>query len=51
VIEVWPVPVEAAENDDGIVALAAELLDARGGCLSVTGRRMELHVPLIGRSS
>lgn len=51
VIAVWPVPVEAPENDDGITALAAHLLEARGGCLSVSGRRMELLVPVIGRSS
>jgi hypothetical protein len=51
VIAVWPVPVAAANNDDGIIALAAELLEARGGHLSVTDRRMELLVPLLGRSS
>jgi signal transduction histidine kinase len=47
-IAVWPVPVEAEENNDGIVALAAELLAARGGHLSVSGHRMELSVPLVG---
>jgi hypothetical protein len=51
VITVWPVPVAAASNDDGIIALAAELLEARGGHLSVSGRRMELVVPMLGRSS
>jgi len=50
VIEIWPVPVAAAEND-GIIALAARLLDARGGALAVSGRKLELHLPLIGRSS
>lgn len=51
VIAMWPVPVVAESNDDGIIALAAELLDARGGHLSVSGRRMELLVPMLGRSS
>lgn len=51
VIAVWPVPVAAASNDDGIIALAAELLEARGGHLSVSGRRMELLVPILGRAS
>jgi hypothetical protein len=50
VIEVRPVPVATAEND-GVIALAAQLLEARGGGLAVSGRGMELHVPLIGRSS
>ena len=51
VIEVWPVPIEAAENDDGITAIAAELLAARGGHLMVSGRRMELVVPVLGASA
>jgi signal transduction histidine kinase len=51
VIAVWPVPVAAASNDDGIIALAAALLEARGGHLLVCGRRMELVVPMLGRSS
>src|SRR4029079_667031 len=51
VIAVWPVPVAAASNDDGVIALAAALREARGGHLSVSGRRLELLVPRFGRSS
>jgi len=51
VIAVWPVPVEAATNDDGIIALAAALLEARGGRVSVLGHRLELLVPAAGRTA
>ena len=47
-IAVSPAPIGAVEGDDGIFAVAAELLAAHGGHLTVLGRQMELLIPIVG---
>ena len=49
-IAVSPVSADIV-NSDGIVAIAAELLAAHGGRLSVSGRRLEFLIPIVGSSS
>jgi signal transduction histidine kinase len=46
-IAVSPAPIGAVEGDDGIFAVAAELLAAHGGHLTVLGRQMELAFPVV----
>jgi hypothetical protein len=45
-IAISPAPVGVIEGADGIFAVAAELLAAHGGHLTVLGRRMELLIPI-----
>jgi hypothetical protein len=47
-IAVEPVPVGFHGDEDGIVALAEQLLVAHGGDLQIFGSRMELVVPVEG---
>jgi signal transduction histidine kinase len=49
-IAVSPVSADIVDSD-GIVAIAAALLAAHRGCLSVSGRRMEFLIPTVGSSS
>lgn len=46
-IALWPAPVGAGQGEDGIIAVAAELLAVHGGDLSIFDRRMELRVPVV----
>lgn len=50
-IAVSPAPLGAIEGDDGILAVAAELLAAHGGHLTVLGRQMELLIPVVREQS
>ena len=47
VIAVWPAPIGAGQGEDGIIAVAAELLAFHGGDLSVFDRRVELRFPVV----
>ncbi len=49
-IAVAPVSTNVVDSD-GVVAVAAELLAAHGGHISVSGERMELLVPIVGEAS
>jgi signal transduction histidine kinase len=49
-ITVSPVSADIVDSD-GIVAIAAALLAAHRGCLSVSGRRLEINIPIVGSSS
>jgi signal transduction histidine kinase len=46
-IVVSPVTADILDSD-GIVAIAAALLAAHRGCLSVSGRRLEFLIPIVG---
>ncbi|MDQ1478450.1 MAG: hypothetical protein QOE62_3679, partial [Actinomycetota bacterium] len=50
VITVCPVAADIVDRD-GIVAIAAELLAANGGRLSVSGHRLDFLIPIVGSSS
>jgi signal transduction histidine kinase len=50
VITVCPVSADIVDSD-GIVAIAAELLAAHGGRLSVSGQRLDFLIPIVGSSS
>ena len=50
-IAVSPAPIGVVEGDDGVFAVAAELLAAHGGYLTVLGRQMELVFPVVGQRS
>jgi signal transduction histidine kinase len=47
VIAVWPAPTGAGRGEDGIIAVAAELLAFYGGDLSVFDGRVELRFPVV----
>lgn len=49
-IAVAPVSANVVDSN-GVIAVAAELLAAHGGRLSVSGERMELLVPIVGQAS
>ncbi|HTK16208.1 MAG TPA: hypothetical protein VL769_07430 [Acidimicrobiia bacterium] len=49
-IAVSPVSADIVDSD-GIVAIAAALLAAHRGCLSVSGRRLEFLIPIARRRS
>jgi K+-sensing histidine kinase KdpD len=50
VVAVSPIAADVVDTD-GIVAVAAVILAAYGGCLSVNGGRMELLVPIFSEAS
>jgi signal transduction histidine kinase len=50
VITLCPVSADIVDSD-GIVAIAAELLAANGGRLSVSGHRLDTLIPIVGSSS
>jgi signal transduction histidine kinase len=47
-IAVSPAPIGVVEGDDGVFAVAAEILAAHGGTLTVLGRQIELIFPVVG---